>query len=65
MYRRALDLVRPEFTEKTWQAFWRSVIDGHDTADIASDLGMTANAARLAKLRVLRRLRQELDGLVE
>jgi RNA polymerase sigma-70 factor (ECF subfamily) len=61
--RRALDLVRPEFTETTWQAFWRSTIDGHDTADIAADLGMTANAVRLAKSRVLRRLREELGDL--
>jgi RNA polymerase sigma-70 factor (ECF subfamily) len=61
--RRALDLVRPEFTVTTWQAFWRSTIDGHDTADIATDLGMTANAVRLAKSRVLRRLREELGDL--
>ncbi|MDA1052929.1 MAG: sigma-70 family RNA polymerase sigma factor [Planctomycetota bacterium] len=60
---RALDLVRVEFDEKTWRAFWRATIDECKSADIAEELQMTPKAVRQAKYRVLRRLRLEMDGL--
>lgn len=58
---RALQIVRSDFEEKTWQAFWRLTIEGHSAADIAADLDMNARSVRQAKYRVLTRLRQELD----
>jgi RNA polymerase sigma-70 factor (ECF subfamily) len=61
----ALQVVQAEFEDRTWQAFWKAVVDEQPTAGIAEDLGMTVNAVRLAKSRVLRRLRSELEGLVE
>lgn len=61
--RRALKAVRNDFSERAWEAFRRMVIDGQSSADIAADLGMTQEAVRRAKFRVLRRLREELDGL--
>ncbi len=57
---RALALIQVEFEERTWQAFWRSAVDGHAAADIARELGMTPRAVRQAKYRVLKRLRAEL-----
>ena len=62
--RRAMDLIRDEFEPHTWQAFWRLAVDGHSADEIARDLGLSKPAVRQAKYRVLRRLRQELDGLV-
>jgi RNA polymerase sigma-70 factor (ECF subfamily) len=63
--RRALELLEPEFTPSTWQAFRRQVIDGAKPAHVAAELGLTSHAAVLAKFRVLRRLRRELDGLTD
>ena len=63
--RRALELLEPEFTATTWQAFWRQVIDGAKPAEVGAELELTPNAAVLAKFRVLRRLRRELDGLTD
>lgn len=63
--RRALELLRGEFEDRTWQAFWRMAIEGHTAAEIAADSGMTKKAVRQAKYRVMRRLRLELDGLVQ
>jgi RNA polymerase sigma-70 factor (ECF subfamily) len=60
---RALDLIRPEFEDRTWQAFWRATVEGHAPKDIAADLGVTPDAIRMAKSRVLRRLREELPDL--
>jgi RNA polymerase sigma-70 factor (ECF subfamily) len=60
LYRRALDVIRPEFEERSWKAFWRVVVEGQCPADVARDLGITRNAVYIAKSRVLHRLREAL-----
>jgi RNA polymerase sigma-70 factor (ECF subfamily) len=65
LYRRALELLRRDFEERTWQAFWRVVIDGQRPRDVALEMNMTANAVSLAKARVLARLREEFAGVIE
>ena len=60
-----LEPVRAEFEQRTWDAFWRAAIEGEVTTDIAADLGVTVNAVRKAKCRVLRRLRDELKDLIQ
>lgn len=57
---RALDSIKAEFHERTWQAFWKVVIDGRSAGDVAADLAMKPGTVRVAKSRVLLRLRQEL-----
>jgi RNA polymerase sigma-70 factor (ECF subfamily) len=64
LVRRALELVRPEFAAHTWQACIQTAVDGRRPADVAADLEMTIGAVYVARSRVLKRLRQELDGLV-
>jgi len=58
----ALQLVRQDFNEQTWRAFWRFTVDGQSATEIAEDLGMNSGAVRQAKYRVLCRLREELDS---
>jgi RNA polymerase sigma-70 factor (ECF subfamily) len=60
---RALELIRAEFEDRTWQAFWRVTVDGQLPKEVAQELGVTPSAVRLAKSRVLRRLREELGDL--
>jgi RNA polymerase sigma-70 factor (ECF subfamily) len=60
---RALDSIRGEFHEHTWQAFWGVVIQGRATIDVASELAMQPGAVRVAKSRVLARLRRELGDV--
>jgi RNA polymerase sigma-70 factor (ECF subfamily) len=57
---RALDLIRDEFEPRTWEAFWQTTVNGRAAADVAADLGMTPGGVRVAKSRVLHRLRAEL-----
>jgi RNA polymerase sigma-70 factor (ECF subfamily) len=57
---RALELLRGEFEERTWQMFWRATVAGQAPRDIGAEMGVSADAVRMAKSRVLRRLRQEL-----
>jgi RNA polymerase sigma-70 factor, ECF subfamily len=65
LYRRALELMRQDFEERRWQAFWRVVMDGREPRDVAAELQMTTNAVYLAKARVLARLREEFAGTIE
>jgi RNA polymerase sigma-70 factor, ECF subfamily len=60
LFGRALGFVRAEFENRTWEAFWRTTVDGQTTADVATELGVSKDAVRQAKSRVLRRLRDEL-----
>jgi RNA polymerase sigma-70 factor (ECF subfamily) len=63
--RRLMELLEPEFTPSTWIAFRRQVIDGAKAAEVAAELDLTTHAAVLAKFRVMRRLRRELDGITD
>lgn len=60
LLRRAANLAKGDFDEKTWDAFWRVTVEGHAAVDVAKDLGMTPGAVRQAKFRVLLRLREML-----
>lgn len=60
LLRQALESIRGEFHERTWRAFWAVVVEGRLTADVAADLDMKPGAVRVAKSRVLLRLRREL-----
>ncbi len=62
---RTLERVRVDFTSTTWEAFTRQVVEGRPARDVASELGISRNAALVAKSRVLSRIRAELTGLVE
>lgn len=62
---RALAMMRSEFSEPTWRACWLLVVENRTTADVARELGLSENAVYIAKSRVLTRLRQRLQGLLE
>jgi RNA polymerase sigma-70 factor (ECF subfamily) len=57
--------VRGEFEERTWQAFWHTAVEGRRPKDVAADLGMSPGAVRVAKCRVLQRLREALGDVME
>ena len=65
LYRRALELIRSEFEERTWKAFLMVTMEGRLPADVAAALGMTPGAVYIAKSRVLKRLREEFGDLIE
>lgn len=72
---RALEMIRAEFEESTWTAFWRMVVEGKTAAEIAADLGWAgpdkadvakgAKRVRQAKLRVMKRLREEFGDVLD
>jgi RNA polymerase sigma-70 factor (ECF subfamily) len=63
LLRRCCDLIRAEFHERTWQAFWATAVEGRPAPDVAAELGMSPVGVRVAKSRVLQRLREALGDL--
>jgi RNA polymerase sigma-70 factor (ECF subfamily) len=64
VYKRALEQVRCEFEERTWEAFWLSAVEDQAPALLSKQLGMSPAAIRQAKSRVLRRLKKEMGELL-
>lgn len=65
LFRKAAEQVRNDVRPQTWQAFWETSVAGLSPADAAKKLGMEIGAVRVAKCRVLARLRAavaEMEG---
>jgi len=61
----AAEQVRGAFQDSTWQAFWQTVVNERKAKEVAAELGMTTNAVYLARRRVLERLREEFEDLLD
>jgi RNA polymerase sigma-70 factor, ECF subfamily len=59
----SIELIRGEFEWRTWQAFWLTAVEGRLPRDVGLELGISPGAVRVAKSRVLKRLRDELGDL--
>jgi RNA polymerase sigma-70 factor (ECF subfamily) len=60
-----LMLVEEEFEPETLRAFRRLALDGVSGAEAAKELGVSVAAVYVAKSRVLQRIRQEAEGLID
>lgn len=65
LIRRALQIMEADFQPTTWRACWEYVVKERPAAEVAAELGIRVGAVYVAKSRVLSRLRQELEGLLE
>jgi RNA polymerase sigma-70 factor (ECF subfamily) len=63
--RQALRVMQDAFEPATWQAAKMCLVDGRSAREVAAETGLSINSVYLAKSRVLKRLRQELDGLLD
>lgn len=61
----AVRLVRPEFPADTWRACWEQLLKGTPAAEVAAHLGVDVDIVYTARSRVLRRIRSELQGLLD
>lgn len=61
---RALQLIETRFAYRTWRACWLVVVERRPVEAVAEHLGMTANAVRIAKSRVLACLWSEFGAML-
>ncbi|MBS0201255.1 MAG: sigma-70 family RNA polymerase sigma factor [Planctomycetes bacterium] len=59
----AMERVKTEFQESTWQAFWLTAVEGKSAADVSGRIGLSAGAIYVAKSRVLARLKEEVETM--
>jgi RNA polymerase sigma-70 factor (ECF subfamily) len=59
----AAEQVRRDFHPATWQAFWRTAVEGQSGQETARQLGLSVAAVYLAKRRVMARLREQIARL--
>ena len=57
--------MQTEFEPTTWKACWECVVNSRPATEVAAELGLSPGAVRVAKFRVLHRLRQDLDGMMD
>lgn len=62
---RAVAIMRSDFQPTTWRACWETAVNGRSAVEVGTELGLSADAVRAAKYRVLSRLRRELEGLLD
>jgi RNA polymerase sigma-70 factor, ECF subfamily len=65
LVQRALELMQAEFPAKMWKACWEHLVHDRPAAEVAAELDIAVGTVYVAKSRVLSRLRQELEGLLE
>jgi RNA polymerase sigma-70 factor (ECF subfamily) len=58
----AAEQIRGEFRENTWQAFWRTCIDGRPIPEVAAELSMSVGSVYVARSRIIARLREKVQG---
>jgi RNA polymerase sigma-70 factor (ECF subfamily) len=63
MFLWASEQVREQVTSNTWQAFWKTTVDGQSVPETAAELSMSTGAVHIARSRVLGRLRREVIAL--
>ena len=62
LFRRAAEQVQGQFEETTWKAFWRVAVEGGEPAAVARQLGISLGAVYIAKSRVLKCLREQINA---
>jgi RNA polymerase sigma factor (sigma-70 family) len=58
VFRCAAEQTKPQFREDTWRAFWLTGVEGESIEDVAHMLGKSPGSVRIARCRVLAKLKQ-------
>jgi RNA polymerase sigma-70 factor (ECF subfamily) len=63
LFLRGLESIRSQFEPHVWNAFWQVVVEEKSVAEVGERLKMRPGTVRVAKCRVLQRLRQQLGDV--
>ena len=65
VFRWAANRVESAVRPATWQAFWRTSVEGASIETVAEELGMTVGAVYVARSRVMSQIRREAADFEE
>jgi RNA polymerase sigma-70 factor (ECF subfamily) len=60
LFAEAAKVVRLAVEPQTWQAFWRTAVEGHTALEVASQMGLPIASVYLARSRITARLRAQV-----
>ncbi len=60
-FRQIAERVRSQFSEPTWLSFWLTAVEGQTIGSAAEQLGKSSGAVRVARCRVLARMKDLLQ----
>jgi RNA polymerase sigma-70 factor (ECF subfamily) len=61
LFRWAAERIRGDFLETTWRAFWLTMVEGQDIGKTAATLGISVGSVYVARSRIIRRLKNEIE----
>lgn len=59
----AANSIKDQFQPKTWNAFWRTSVDGESAQDVAKELGVSLGAVYAGKCRIMANLREMVEQM--
>lgn len=65
LFRLAAEQVKASFAQSSWQAFWKTAVEGKSATEVSKELGMSIGAVYVAKSRVLARLAEQVQQMQE
>ncbi len=65
VFRFVADRIQGEFKVKTWQAFWLTYVQQQPIAEVAGQLSLSVGAVYIARSRVMNRLREMVERLMD
>jgi RNA polymerase sigma-70 factor (ECF subfamily) len=60
LIRWATEQIRSEFSEATWNTFWRTAIEGVPITEVAKSTGRSAGSVYVARYRIIARLKEKV-----
>jgi RNA polymerase sigma-70 factor (ECF subfamily) len=65
LFERAVQMIRARFSERDWEAFYRTAVRGEPARTVAGELSMSVNSVYLARSRIASFVREEFAGILE
>ena len=61
----AAELVRGEFRETSWRAFWETQVEGRSIAEVSAELGVTKGSIHMSRSRIFARIRSHIEEVLD
>ncbi len=61
----AAELVRGEFRETSWRAFWMTQVEGRPVTHVARELGVTPGSIYMSRSRIFARIRSRIADVLD
>jgi RNA polymerase sigma factor (sigma-70 family) len=61
----AAELVRGEFRDTSWKAFWATQVEGQSVAEVSAALGVTPGSIYMSRSRIFARIRSRIAEVLD